>query len=107
MSGCVNHQNSTTLCAHGGCAESPSPNPRVKLGGNPVVLQPIPHLVSGCGNPVPPANVGPCVSATWMMGALRVKVLGQPLLLQTSPAIATPTGTPLNVAMTQLRVKAM
>jgi hypothetical protein len=36
-----------------------------------------------------------------------VKVLGQPVLLQDSQALCTPTGTPLTIAGTQMRVKAM
>jgi hypothetical protein len=95
------------LCAHGGKASSPAPNPRVKVMGQPVLPQLIPLVVAGCANPPPPANVGPCVSATFVTGATRVKVIGQPVLLQDSQAICTPTGTPLTIIPMQARVRGM
>jgi hypothetical protein len=39
------------------------------------------------------------------MGAVRVTAGGLPVLLQDSQAICAPTGTPLNIVMTQVRVK--
>jgi hypothetical protein len=67
----------------------------------------MPLLVAGCANPPPPANVGPCVTATNVTGALRLKVMGMPVLLQDSQAICVPTGTGLLVSVVQLRVKGM
>ncbi len=107
MPGYVLHQGAQVICAHGGQAQPTVPNPRVKVMGQPVVTQPPPYAIAGCSNPPPPANVGPCVTAQWVSGATRVKVMGQPVLLQDSQAICTPTGTPLNVVMTQTRVKGM
>ena len=63
--------------------------------------------VAGCANPPPPANVGPCVVANWVVGATRVKAMGLPVLLQTSQAICVPTGTPLSVVVANARVKGM
>jgi hypothetical protein len=72
--------------------------------GQPIVTQVAPYTVAGCAQPPP---VGPpCVSAQWVMGALRVRSLGQPVVLQSSPAVCLPTGTPLTVVVAQLRVKA-
>jgi hypothetical protein len=107
MPGFLLHVGAAIMCAHGGQAQPSSPNPRVKVMGQPVVTQPSPHLIAGCSNPTPPANVGPCVSAQWATGALRVKVMGQPVLLQDSQALCTPTGTPLTITVTQTRVKGM
>jgi hypothetical protein len=107
MPGFLSTAGTTILCAHGGQAHSPAPNPRVKVMGQPVLLQPIPLLVAGCANPPPPANVGPCVTATSVTGAVRLKVMGMPVLLQDSQAICTPTGTPLTVIPTQMRVRGM
>ena len=107
MPGYLLHLGATVMCAHGGQAQPTSPNPRVKVMGQPVVTQPLPYTVAGCANPPPPANIGPCVTAQWVMGALRVKVMGQPVLLQDSRALCTPPGTPVTVAVTQTRVKGM
>lgn len=93
------------LCAHGGQAQSPSPNPRVKLMGQPVLLQSVPLVVSGCTNPPPPASVGPCVTSSYVTASTRLKVMGQPVLLQDSQAVCTPTGTPLTVIAAQTRVR--
>src|SRR5437899_126402 len=99
------HVGATVRCAHGGQAQPTAPNPRVKVMGQPVVTQALPYTITGCPNPVPPANTGPCAIPQWLTAATRVKVMGQPVLLQDSQALCTPTGTPLTIAMTQTRVK--
>lgn len=105
MPGYVLHAGATVLCFHAGQAQATVTNPRVKVGGQPVVTQPGPHSVSGCTLPPPPAANGPCVIAQWVSAAVRVKATGQPVLLQDSQAVCTPTGTGLNIVMTQVRVK--
>ena len=107
MPGCFVHQGATVMCAHGGQAQPLVPNPRVKVSGQVTVLQSSPYAIAGCTNPVPPTNVGPCVTANWVTAAIRVKSMGQPVLLQDSRSICVPTGTPLTVSVTQLRVKGM
>ena len=107
MPGYLLHVGATVICAHGGQAQPSSPNPRVKVMGQPVVTQVFPYTVAGCSNPPPPANIGPCVMAQWVSAATRVKVMGQPVLLQDSKAVCTPTGAPLNILVTQMRVKGM
>jgi len=107
MPGFLSTAGTTILCAHGGQATSPAPNLRVKVMGQPVLLQPVSLLVSGCTNPPPPVNTGPCISATNLTGALRLKVMGLPVLLQDSQGLCTPTGTPVTVIPTQTRVKGM
>jgi hypothetical protein len=104
MPGFLLHVGATVLCAHGGQAQPTVPNPRVLVGGQPVVTQSGPYVVAGCAF-VPPTGNGPCVSAQWIVGALRVLAGGAPVLLQDSQAICTPTGTPLSVVVTQVRAK--
>lgn len=103
MPGYLLHQGATVLCAHGGQAMPASPFPRVKVAGQPVTVQPMPWTVAGC--PFPPVSGGPCATASFVTGALRVKAGGMPVLLQDSQAICAPTGTPLTVAVVQPRVK--
>ena len=105
MPGYLLHVGAIVQCAHGGMAQPTVPNPRVKVMGQPIVMQPGPYVVAGCAFPPPPVANGPCVTATWVMGAVRVTANGMPVLLQDSQAICTPTGTPLIVGMTQVRVK--
>ncbi len=104
MPGFLLHVGATVLCAHAGQAQPAAPNPRVRVGGQPVVTQAAPYTIAGC-----PFNVSgapsPCVTAQWVTAAMRVRAGGQPVLLQDSQAVCTPNGTPLNIVMTQVRVK--
>jgi hypothetical protein len=103
MPGFLLHLGATVICSHGGQALPTTPSPRVTVTGQPIVTQAAPYTVAGCGF-VPPGGNGPCVSAQWVTGALRVQSLGQPVLLQSAQAVCVPTGTPLVVAVTQTRV---
>ncbi len=105
MPGFSLHLGATVICAHAGQAQPTAPNPRVLVSGQPVVTQPMPYVVAGCPF-VPPSGNGPCVTAQWITGAVRVLAGGAPVLLQTSQAICAPTGTPLTVLVTQTRVTA-
>lgn len=104
MPGFLLHQGATVLCSHAGQAQPTVPNPRVRVSGQPIVTQPNPYVIAGCSF-VPPSGNGPCVTAQWITGAMRVKAGGVPVLLQDSQAICTPTGTPLNIILTQMRVR--
>ena len=104
MPGFILHMGATVICAHGGQAMSPSPNPRVRVGGQPVVTQPAPFTVAGCAF-VMGTVTSPCVTAQWVTGAVRVRVGGMPVLLQDSQALCVPNGTPLSILMTQVRVR--
>ena len=104
--GFILHQGATVTCAHAGQASVTVPDPRVSVSGQRVAVQPVPWTVTGCTLPPPPAGNGPCVTATWVTGALRVKASGQPVVLSTSQAICAPTGTPLIVVAQQTRVRA-
>ena len=107
MPGFLLHQGAAVMCMHGGIAQPTVPNPRVKVMGQPIVTQPAPYTIAGCAFPPPPAGNGPCVTANWVMGALRVKSMGMPVLLQDSQAICAPTGAGLIISGVQPRVKGM
>ena len=104
MPGTLLHQGATVLCMHAGQAQPTAPNPRVKVGGQPIVTQTAPYTIAGCPF-VPPAGTGPCVTAQWVTAATRVQAGGVPVLLQDSQAVCAPTGTGLNIVVTQLQVK--
>ena len=106
MPGFLLHAGATVLCMHGGQAQPTAPNPRVRVGGQPIVTQAAPHAVAGCpfnvsGSPVP------CVTAQWVSAATRVRAGGVPVLLQDSQAVCAPNGTGVSIVMTQTRVRGM
>ncbi len=101
MPGPLLHVGATVLCSHGGQANPTVPNPRVLVSGQPTVTQVAPWVVAGCA--LPPASGGPCVTAQWVTGTVRVLSGGLPLLLQTNQAICAPTGTPLLPIVAQVR----
>jgi hypothetical protein len=98
------HVGATVICAHAGQAQPTVPNLRVMVSGQPTVTQPGPWTVAGCTMPPPTAGNGPCVTASFTTGSVRVLSLAQPLLLMDSVSIAAPTGTPLTSVVVQPRV---
>ena len=104
MPGFILHLGATVICAHGGQALPVAPFPRVLVSGQPVATLSSPYAVAGCA--FPPASGGPCVTAQWIVGAVRVLGGGAPLLMQSGVAICAPTGTPLTPVVTQPRVMA-
>lgn len=104
MPGPLLHLGATVLCMHAGQAQPVASNPRVKVGGQPIVTQTSSYTIAGCSF-VPPAGNGPCVTAQWVVAAMRVRAGGVPALLQDSQAVCVPTGTGLNIVATQPRVK--
>jgi len=106
MPGFLVHMGATVLCVHGGQAMPTAPNPRVLVGGQPVATISAPYMVAGCAF-VPPSGNGPCVTAQWVVGATRVLAGGVPVVVQSSQAICAPTGTPLQILVTQVRVRGM
>lgn len=104
MPGFVLHLGATVMCAHAGQAQPTAPNPRVRVSGQPIVTQTTTYTIAGC-----PFNISgapsPCVTAQWVTAATRVRAGGVPVLLQDSQAVCTPNGTPLNIVVTQVRVR--
>lgn len=93
------------LCAHGGQARSPLPAPRIRVAGQPALVQ-VPLIVSGCVNAPPPANTGPCITAQFLTAAMRVRSMGLPLLVESGQSVCATTGTPLTATALQARVSA-
>jgi hypothetical protein len=73
--------------------------------GQPITTIAAPYSVAGCAF-VPPAGNGPCVTAQWVVGAVRVTSMGQPVVIMTGMAVCVPTGTPLLPVVAQTRVLA-
>ncbi len=105
MPGNLLHQGATVSCAHAGQAQPMVVNPRVTVGGQPIVTQTSTYAIAGCSLASVPSP--PCATAQWTTAALRIKASGMPVLLQDSLATCAPTGTPLTVLVTQLRVRGM
>ena len=70
MPGLFLHVGATAMCPHGGQATPSAPNPRVLVSGSRRDLASA-VLVAGCAFS-PPAGNGPCVTAQWLVGRLRV-----------------------------------
>lgn len=94
------------LCSHGGQAMPTVPNPRVTVSGMPTVLLSAPWVIAGCAMPPPTAGNGPCVTAQWIVGTMRVTSLGQPLVIMSGTATCVPTATPLIPVVAQTRALA-
>lgn len=98
MPGPVLHLGAVVTCSHGGQALPTAPVPRVLVSGQPVATMPVPYAVAGC------SFATPCVTGTWVVGALRVTAMGQPLALQTGVSVCAPNGTPMVPSVVQSRV---
>jgi hypothetical protein len=76
----------------------------VKILGEPVVLQPAPWTVSGCG--LPPTAGPPDTTAVFPVGSQRVRVAGSPVLLSDAAGTGNPTGVatmPVQPGQTRVR----
>lgn len=104
MPGFLLHQGATVLCLHAGQAQPTAPNPRIKVGGQPIVTLPTLYTIAGCPFVVGTAP-SPCVTAQFVSSATRITAGGVPVLLQDSQAVCVPNGTGLNIVVTQVRVK--
>jgi hypothetical protein len=75
------------------------------VSGMPIATIAAPYAVAGCPF-VPPGGNGPCVTAQWLVGAVRVVSEGQPVVIMTGVATCVPTGTPLMPLSAQTRALA-
>src|SRR6185503_13527872 len=107
MPGFLLHLGATVTCVHAGQAQPTSPNPRVLVSGQPIVLQPAPYVIAGCPFLTPAGNPLPCVTAQWVTAATRITSNGMPVLLLDSQATCVPNATPLLITVTQVRVAGM
>ena len=103
MAGPILHKGAVVMCQHGGLAMPTVPSRRVFVTGMPIATIAPPYAIAGCAF-VPPAGNGPCVTAEWTVGAVRVKSEGQPVVIMTGVAICAPTGAPLIAVEAQTRV---
>jgi hypothetical protein len=79
-----------------------APSPRVLVTAMPIATIAAPYMFAGCAF-APPAGNGPCVTAQWIVGAVRVTSMGQPVVIMTGVATCVPTGTPLIPVEAQMR----
>ena len=110
MAGFAVQEGATVLCLHNGRAKPTVLIDRVTLSGSPAVgavgpaapwtVPPDPPTCT-----LPPIAGGPCASAVWVAGSIRVRSMGQPLVIQGGTAICAPTASPLTVTAGQTRVR--
>ena len=105
MPSAILHVGAVVLCSHGGQAMPTSASARVTVSGNPVATITAPYMVAGCAF-VPPVGNGPCVTAQWVEGAVRVTSEGAPVAILSGMAVCVPTGTPLLPVSSQTRAVA-
>ena len=94
MPGAILHVGAVVTCSHGGMAVPTVPSPSVMVSGMPIATIASPYSVAGCAF-VPPSGNGPCVTGTWVMGALQVMSNGQPVAILSGVSTCVPTGTPM------------
>lgn len=104
MPGPIVHFGATVTCSHAGTATPTAPNPRVLVGGQPVVTVTTPYVVAGCA--LASTSTPPCVTGQWMSGAARVLVGGLPVAVQSGASLTTPNATPMLPLVVQPRVSA-
>ena len=97
------HVGATVLCSHAGQAMPTVPSTRVLVSGMAIATIAAPYTVAGCTF-APPAGNGPCVTAQWTLGSLRVTSEAQPVVIMSGMAVCAPTGTPLMPVSAQTRV---
>jgi len=103
MPGYLVDVGATVMCSHTGRAQPLVPSPRVTVGGQPVVTISSMYTIAGCALSSVPSP--PCVTGQWIVGATRVKVGGIPVAMQDGTSTCIPTGQPMQVLVTQVRVK--
>lgn len=104
MPASILHLGATVTCVHAGPATPMTPNPRVLVSGQPITTMSTMYAITGCG--LSGTSSPPCVTAQWVVGAVRVTASGAPVLIQSGTAVCTPTGTGLLPMVVQTRVLA-
>lgn len=98
MPGYIVNKAATVMCQHGASAMPATASTKVKIDGQPAILQSASWTVSGCPSQPPPNGPGMDTTGTFSTGSTRVKVEGQPVLLADSQSTAAATGTPLKIS---------
>jgi hypothetical protein len=104
MPGYICHLGATVICAHAGQAMPTSTVAKVRVANQPVTNMTSTYSVTGCA--LTGTTVPPCATAMFTVAATRVRAGGAPVLIQSGVSTCIPTGTPLQVLVTQVRVKA-
>lgn len=105
MPGPIVHLGATVMCMHAGQALSTSPNPRVMVGGQPVVNIATMYTVAGCA--LATTSSPPCLTGQWLVGATRVMAGGLPVAIQSGTSMCLPSSSPMMPLVVQPRVVAM
>jgi hypothetical protein len=100
-------KGATGTCSHGASATPISGNPKVLVGGSPVLTLASQFSIAGCPNRPSPLTPLPCVIAMFTSCAIRVTVMGVPVLLSSSSTTNIPTGASTKVTEPQTRVKGL
>jgi hypothetical protein len=101
MSGFIITKRDSLTCTHGAAVTPDFASLRLKVGGEPVVLQMQPYTITTCT-----AGQSKCTKGTWTKGAMRVTTNGTPVAISTGTSRCVPAGT-FKVVSTQQRVKAI
>jgi hypothetical protein len=99
MSGFVITQSTGLKCVH---SPGPTPDityPRVKIGGQPIVLQGYPYTIKTC------TVQTKCTAGSWTKGAQKVRAGGIPVAISTGVSLLAPAGS-FTVLLVQQRVRA-
>ena len=108
MASPILHVGAIVQCPHQVPAQMIAASPRVKVGGQPVLVVNDTFIIAGCPFTVGPKYQG-CVKIQWLVTALRVKAGGQSVVLQNSIGLCQsgdqiPNGPP-SVTTVQMRAK--
>ena len=111
MPGPLLHVGAVAACPHAAPANIMPSQTRVLVSGQPVATISSQITIAGCPFQIPagPAmKPSPCLTAKWLMPAVRVLVMGQPAALAPGPSLAQspeqiPQG-PLILSVVQARV---
>ena len=107
MPGPVLTATSTVQCAHLGRGTPATPNPRIKINGQPVVTIATQYAIAQCTFPaMTGGNSPPCVSGSFTTASTKVLTDTGFLLLADSKGTSLPNGTPLVVLPSQTQVNA-
>ncbi|MCA9688105.1 MAG: hypothetical protein KC636_00740, partial [Myxococcales bacterium] len=94
MPGFLVNAAATVQCSHAGTASPDMKSTKVKVDGQPVILQDATWSISGCASQDPPNGPGNDKTATFSTGSTRVKVEGKPVVLADSISSCVASGTP-------------
>jgi uncharacterized Zn-binding protein involved in type VI secretion len=96
---------SSAMCPHGGTVQFSTSNSQLQVDGAYALLQTDVHTISGCPFTIPPGSPSPCLTVTWVSGAVQTKVNQVPVLLQNSTGLCIGAGPQGSVSITNVQSK--